>query len=161
MKVNHNPWTDTNVYMYIYEGCPKRLWTHVILFKIEVPLSGKYYNIVIKSIIMYMYKNQSNVYFCNGVMNVYTLPIQAAQPSMTLNYNDIVLGLFESNMLHSPFGQKVQSHIPSTYHLCHLWISFHNRFIHFSFLLQLTQFFYCQRSDEVAFSCVFKDIFLP
>ena len=26
-------------------------------------------------------------------MNVYTLPIQAAQPSMTLNYNDVVLGL--------------------------------------------------------------------
>lgn len=34
-----------------------------ILFKITATSSGKHNNILIKSIIMYIYKNQSNVHF--------------------------------------------------------------------------------------------------
>lgn len=34
-------------YLKLYEGCPKSSWTHLILFKITAPLSGKYYNILI------------------------------------------------------------------------------------------------------------------
>lgn len=33
------------------------------------------------------------------------------------------MGLPESNMRHSPFGQRVHSRIPSKYHLWHLWTS--------------------------------------
>lgn len=38
---------------------------------------------------MYMYKNPSNEHFCTGIINVYTLPIQAALPSLTLSYYDV------------------------------------------------------------------------
>uniref|UniRef100_K1PPW2 Uncharacterized protein n=1 Tax=Magallana gigas TaxID=29159 RepID=K1PPW2_MAGGI len=30
-----------NNFDFSYEGCPKSSWTHVILFKITAPLSGK------------------------------------------------------------------------------------------------------------------------
>lgn len=36
-----------------------------------------------------MYKNQNNLHFYFGVMIIYTLPMQAARPSLTLSNNDV------------------------------------------------------------------------
>lgn len=71
-----------------YEGCQKSSYTHIITIKITAPFSGRYY-ILIKSVIMFMYKNRSNVHFYIGVIIIYTMSIQAARPSPTLSYDAV------------------------------------------------------------------------
>lgn len=38
---------------------------------------------------MYKYKNQSNVHFSVRVILIFTMPIHATRPSMTMSYNDV------------------------------------------------------------------------
>lgn len=70
--------------------------------------------------IMYMYKNQSDVHFYFGVIFTYTMHIHAVWPSLSYNevisYNVIVFRLHlrvNTHQQHSPSGQRVQLHIPT------------------------------------------------
>lgn len=77
---------------------------------------------------MYMYKNQSNVHFRIWVIIIYTHCLYRPHGPVwcrviIIFYNVVVLGLPESNMPFSTFGQRVQSHTPSNYRLYHSLIS--------------------------------------
>lgn len=78
-------------------------WTPVILFKIMAPLSRKFY--FNASVVMFMFKNKSNVHFCTQIIIEYTLPIQAAQPpSLTLIYKDVSITSSYNGALFRAFG---------------------------------------------------------
>lgn len=86
-----------------YEGSPESSWTPVILFKIMAPLSRKFY--FNASVVMFMFKNKSNVHFCTQIIIEYTLPIQAAQPpSLTLIYKYVSITSSYNGALFRAFG---------------------------------------------------------
>lgn len=68
-----------------------------------------------------MFKNQGNVHFSFRVILLFTLPIQAPRPSMTLSYNDVsivvVLGLPKNNIPQSPFSQRITWYLHSLIYL--------------------------------------------
>lgn len=55
---------------------------------------------------------------------MYTLPIKAVQPSLTLTYDDnfynvVVLNLHKIDMLHPLFDLRIHSHALSEHRVCH------------------------------------------
>lgn len=112
------------LYVAYESGFPKSSWTNVIWFKITALLSGKHNNIFIQSMIMYMYKNQSILYWSYHYLNIaYTV----RTTSLTLIHNDVSITSYSWIYLkviyciHRFVRGYIHSHSPSKYRLSHFW----------------------------------------
>lgn len=159
-------------------GFPKSSWTNVIWFKITALLSGKHNNIFIQSMIMYMYKNQSILYWSYHYLNI---AFTVRTPSLTLTHNDVSITsyswiylkviccihrfvrgynrILHQNIAWATFGQGNSNHFdvfPS--------LLFFVLFLSVVYLRRHNFKMACnsvRSADDVSFSDVFKKMFLP